>query len=228
MLGYGYSDKPQNADYSTHYQAQLTFSLLEQRRIRRIHIMAYSYGVSVAQQMLCIQSQRNLKIASISFLNGGLFTGSNHPHLAQRLMLGRLGKLMVKLFNKRTLAKNLRAIFGPDTQPSEELISQYWSLIAINSGKSLLPKLIQYLKERQTYDKYWENGLKEATCPIQLLVGAYDSISGKEVAQEFIEKISTNNVHLLENIGHYPQLESPEAVLTQYFDFVQKYKLMSS
>ncbi|TDF38539.1 alpha/beta hydrolase [Alteromonadaceae bacterium M269] len=223
MLGYGYSDKPENGNYTTHHQAEMIYELLKQRDIQELNIMAYSYGVSVVQEMLSMQLEHKVSFESLCFLNGGLFRESNHPKLSQRLMLSRYGKFVVKLFNKSTLARNLKAIFGPDTQPSNELINEYWTLLNTHQGKRILPKLIQYLKERQIHGERWEETLRQAICPMQLIVGAQDSISGIEVANQFRKTVSQDNIHILDNIGHYPQLEAPDDVLAFYLPFVQKY-----
>lgn len=222
MLGYGFSDKPRNQVYSTKLQVELIDQVLQRMSISSIHVMSYSYGVSVVQEMLAHRQAETFSadIASLCFMNGGLFPSSNHPNLSQKLMLGRLGWLFVYLMNKRSLEKNLRSIFGPNTQPGKALIEQYWGLINFNNGRSTLPKLIQYLNERQSHMHRWEVALKQADCPTQLIIGDQDSISGTEVADEFCAKISQDNVEILKNIGHYPQLEAPKDVFDLYTTFV--------
>jgi len=219
MLGYGFSDKPIQGDYSTKAQANRIKNVLKQLGVNACHIMTYSYGSSVAQEILHQDELFEVKIESLCLMNGGLFPSSNRPKLAQTLLLGPLGFLVNLFFNKRILTKNLRSIFGSNTQPNPLLITQYWELINFNNGKRILPTLIQYLKEREIFAKQWEQALTEFKKPIQLIIGDQDSISGIDVAIEFQEKISKNNIHILKGIGHYPQLESPKAVLTLFNKF---------
>ncbi len=221
MLGYGFSDKPKDIEYSTSMQVELINQVLKQKSITSVHLISYSYGVSVVQEMLVFQQSGRFEahIESLCFMNGGLFPQSNHPNLSQKLMLGCLGGLFVNLMNKGSLKRNLSSIFGPRTQPSQKLIDQYWELINFNGGRKLIPKLIQYLHERKKYMHQWEAALKSSICPIQLIIGDQDAISGLEVAEEFKAKIGSNNVHILEGIGHYPQLECPQIVCELYFDF---------
>ncbi|MFY0642432.1 MAG: alpha/beta hydrolase [Bermanella sp.] len=219
MLGYGFSDKPLQGDYSTKAQANRIKNVLKQLGVNACHIMTYSYGSSVAQEILHQDELFEVQVKSLCLMNGGLFPNSNRPKLAQTLLLGRLGFLVNLFFSKRVLDQNLRSIFGPDTQPTPLLITQYWELININDGKRILPTLIQYLKERQVFSQKWQQALIDFKKPIQLIIGDHDSISGIDLAIEFQEKISKNNIHILKNIGHYPQLESPKLVLKLFNEF---------
>jgi len=222
MLGYGFSDKPTELEYSTALQVELIHEVLSKKSINSMHVMSYSYGVSVVQEMLSLQQQGvfSTKIESLCFMNGGLFPDSNHPKLSQKLLLGPLGFIFVQLMNKRSLEKNMSAIFGPRTQPSKKLINQYWDLINVNQGRGCLPRLIQYLHERKFHMHRWEASLRNEERPIQLIIGDQDAISGLEVANEFRQKISEKNVHVLEQIGHYPQIEAPAKVEALYREFI--------
>ena len=222
MLGYGFSDKPKDIQYTTVLQAQLLQQVLRDNEIKEAHIMTFSYGVSVAQEMLRQQQvgESDLVIKSLCFMNGGLFPSSNHPNLSQRLLLGKFGWLFKYLLNKRSLRKNLTAVFSESSPPSEQLINDYWELVNHNNGRSLLPNLIQYLHERSAYMNDWEKALLNANCPIQLIFGDSDEISGVEVVKEFNSKIDSDHVHILNGVGHYPQLEMPEKVLNLYIEFL--------
>lgn len=222
MLGYGFSEKPDDVDYSTPLQAQLLQQVIQAKGINAAHIMAFSYGVSVAQELLW-QAQRGdsrFAIKSLCFLNGGLFPESNHPRLSQKLLLSRWGWLFRHRLSKRSLEKNLSAIFGEQTQPGAELIDQYWALLNRNNGRRILPKLIQYLGERKTLAYNWERSLIEAPQPIQLIFGEDDDLSGLAVVEEFRSKVGSPYIDTLEGIGHYPQLESPQKVIDRYFAFI--------
>ena len=52
MLGFGFSDKPRDYDYSLVDQATLHETLLAELGISSVHILAHDYGDSVAQELL--------------------------------------------------------------------------------------------------------------------------------------------------------------------------------
>jgi len=145
MLGYGLSDKPTDGNYQTRAQVNRLVTLLSEWKIEACHLMAFSYGSSVAQEFLFQQQkkQHQIQVKSLCLLNGGLFPDSNRPKLAQKLLMSPIGKWINLFFTETTLAKNLKAIFGPNTQPNEETLTTFWQFLTYNQGKRVLPKLIQ-------------------------------------------------------------------------------------
>ena len=65
------------------------------------------------------------------------------------------------------------------------------------------------------------NALREARCPIGLINGSVDPVSGEHMVQRFEELVGDGHfIRRLEAIGHYPQIEAPEGVLTGYREFL--------
>lgn len=84
-------------------------------------------------------------------------------------------------------------------------------------------RLIHYITDRRRYHSRWEGALtRNRQVPIALINGPFDPVSGRHLAEHYIQQITAENVTILnENIGHYPQWEDPEAVLTSYYAFVK-------
>jgi pimeloyl-ACP methyl ester carboxylesterase len=55
--------------------------------------------------------------------------------------------------------------------------------------------------------------------PLILIDGCVDQISGAHMAQRFRELVPDASVIELDDIGHYPQIEAPDAVATAYLAF---------
>ena len=152
-------------------------------------------------------------IKSIALLNGCLFPEAHRPVLSQKLLMSFIGSIIVNFFSKRTLTKNFNAVFGPDTPPSAEEIDQFWHLITHNNGRKVIPKIIHYIQERRNHRERWVRALQEAKLPLILINGLSDPISGAHLTMRFQELVPKAKVHVLENIGHYPQIEDPNSVL---------------
>jgi pimeloyl-ACP methyl ester carboxylesterase len=75
------------------------------------------------------------------------------------------------------------------------------------------------MKQRRLSRKRWVGALIDTTVPRQLICGAMDPISGAHLADRYRELVPNPDVTLLPDIGHYPQLEAPAAVLEAYFRF---------
>ena len=54
-----------------------------------------------------------------------------------------------------------------------------------------------------------------------MIDGALDPISGAHMVARYRELIANPDTVLLEDIGHYPQTEAPQAVLQHYLTFRQ-------
>ena len=223
MLGFGLSDKPKNANYLLSEQADLFETVLDGLNIDSYHILAHDYGDTVAQELLARQvydSDINKKhIASVCFLNGGLFPETHKPILVQKLLLSPLGFLISKLITKQKFATNLQKIFGPNTQPTSETIDTLWQLLSYNNGLRVMHKLINYIPQRKQYRERWVGAIIDSLIPIKLIAGAKDPISGQHMIDHYRKLIPNANITTMPMLGHYPQIEDAAAITKAYLAF---------
>jgi pimeloyl-ACP methyl ester carboxylesterase len=140
-------------------------------------------------------------------------------------MLTPLGPLLGRLYNKRSFERSFRPIFGAGTQPSQEEIDAYWSLIAYGGGTRIAHRLLQYIPERRANRDRWVGAMKGTSTPLRLIDGAADPVSGRPMAERYREVIPDPDVVVLNEIGHYPQMEAPEAVVREYLAFAEGHGL---
>lgn len=221
MLGFGFSAKPVKHTYSINEQADIFETALFEAKVRKYHILAHDYGVSVAQELLARQGIQKKPALSVCFLNGGLYPEFHKPLLIQKLMLGPLGPLLARLSSRGRLKSSFDAIFG-ERKPSAAEIEQFWELISYNNGKVVIPKLLRYMVERRLYRERWVNAMEQTKIPVQMINGPLDPISGRHLAEAFALRNPKARVDSLEGIGHYPQVEAPQKVAALYLDFLRK------
>ena len=222
MLGFGDSAKPRGHAYSLLEQADLQQALLAHLGVNgAVHVLAHDYGDSVAQELLARHEEGRFALASCVFLNGGLFPETHHPVLVQKLLLSPVGALIGRLFSRDKLAANLARIFGPQTQPAEADVDAFWSLIQSHDGPAVMHRLIRYMPERREQRERWVRAMQRTRVPLRVIDGAADPISGAHMVERYRELIPNADCVLLETIGHYPQVEAPEAVLAHYLAFRQ-------
>lgn len=221
LIGFGFSDKPRDYDYSLTDQASLCEHFLRGEGIGSYHVLAHDYGDSVAQELLARQADaaHAPRLASVVFLNGGLFPETHRPVLLQKLLLSPLGPLVARLTSRARLAANMRAIFGAATPPDDELIDGFWRLVEHGDGLRIMHKLIRYMVERRQQRERWVGAMRQTTIPLALVDGAADPISGAHIARRYRQLVPAADITLLEGIGHYPQVEAPSAVLDAYEAF---------
>jgi pimeloyl-ACP methyl ester carboxylesterase len=224
LLGFGFSAKPANHDYSILDQANLCEALLVRLGVTEYHILAHDYGDTVAQELLARAHDGSTvaALSSVCFLNGGLFPETHRARLVQHLLLSPLGGVVAKQFDSARFDRNMQQIFGQSTPPTRAELDAMWSMIIENDGLRVFPKLIGYMSERKRYRARWVGATTKArndNIPLRLIDGADDPVSGRHMAQRYAELVPAADVMLLNGIGHYPQLEAPQEVLRGFLGF---------
>lgn len=228
MLGFGFSDKPRDHDYSILEQADLHEALAATLGVGRAHLLAHDYGDSVAQELLARFEERRaagrpgLEIRSCCLLNGGLFPEVHRARFIQKLLASPLGPLLSRLASEGTFRRSFPAIFGPETQPGSDELHDFWRLVSHGDGQRIGHRLIRYMDERRRHRERWVGALQRARVPLRLVNGPLDPVSGAHMAERYRELVPDPDVVLLPGIGHYPQVEDPEGVLRAFFEFVDR------
>lgn len=224
MLGFGFSAKPDQRNYTIHKQADLFDALVKKLELSEYHVLAHDYGVSVAQELLARQldGSGQGKWLSCSFLNGGLFPETHQALLIQKIMLSPLGKLVNKLTGIKQFSASFSKVFGANTKPSDEQLSEFWELINFADGRHVFHNLITYINDRREHRTRWLDALRNSPVPLSLINGSVDPVSGSHLVDRYKElECRLDHLAQLEDIGHYPQVEAPARVSTAYLEFLK-------
>lgn len=226
MLGFGFSDKPDNITYSTFQQADIQIALLKKLGVKEAHILAHDYGDNIAQEFLSRTIEQKeyfpLKIKSVTLLNGGLFPETHHPTAIQTLLKSPIGGIVSSFTNLTLFEKNFTKVFGANTQPSKQDIIDQWYLICQQNGHQINHKLCYASNDCIANRTRWVNALAKTNIPVLFINGQFDPVSGKETTIKYIELVPNSKVVKLDSVGHYPQTESPKELVIQFNSFVQK------
>ncbi len=223
MLGFGFSDKPNQRNYTIHAQADITEALIRAKSLTEFHVLAHDYGDTVTQELLARQLENTGAGTWLSccLLNGGLFPETHRALLTQKLLLSPLGSFINRLSGFKQFRTNFSKVFGPNTQPSEDELQSFWQLINENDGKHIFHNLITYMNDRREYRERWVEGLQNAQVPMALINGSVDPVSGKHLVERYKElNCRLDFLAEMEDIGHYPQVEDPRGVLAHYLSFL--------
>jgi pimeloyl-ACP methyl ester carboxylesterase len=214
LIGFGFSAKPRAFPYSTAAQADLCEAFLAREGVMSYRLLAHDYGLTVTQELLARQgAESSPRIVSACLLNGGLFPETHRPLLLQRLLASPAGPLLARLTTYRTFSASLRRIWGRHP-PQETELAALWQLVTCGEGLRVMPALIGYMAERRRFRARWVGAVQQATAPLRLVCGLDDPVSGAHMVARYRELIPRPDVVELPGVGHYAQLEAPEAVLT--------------
>jgi pimeloyl-ACP methyl ester carboxylesterase len=220
MIGFGFSAKPRHFGYSILAQADLFGAFLARESVTRYRLLAHDYGVTVTQELLARQDEDASapRIAGVCLLNGGLFPETHRALPMQRLLASPLGPLLARLTSDRTFAATMHRIWGTHPPDAADLRAM-WRLVTHDRGLLVMPELIGYMAERRRRRERWVGALTSARAPLRLIDGLEDPISGAHMVARYRELVREPDVVELAGVGHYPQLEAPEAVLSAVIDF---------
>lgn len=225
MPGMGFSDKPANHNYSFAEMANMYSALLSHLNVVDVDILSHDLGNSVVQELIArdLEKKNHFAINSIAFLNGGLFTDVYKPRLIQILLSKSpkpLGRLLSNLMTRRMVSKATAEVFGRYTKPSQELLDEFWEILNYKNGKSLAYLLGRMVFEKDIHQRRWITSMQQTTIPMCFINGPSDPNSGMHMAKRYKELLPDGIVFLLsKDIGHWPQIEAPEEVITSFFRF---------
>jgi len=215
FLGFGDSDKPADHDYSLIEQADLVLALWQKHGVTRTDLVVHDYGVSIAEEILARHAEGGLgvEIASVTFLNGGIYPDLHRPQPSQVMLLDpEQGPKMADFITAETFAMALRATYAPGHQPSDAELADAWETVARRDGHRIGHRLIQYIRDRERYAARWVHALETTTVPRHFLWGMLDPVSGAHMAARVAERLPEVDLVRLDDVAHWPQLEAPEVI----------------
>ena len=225
MLGFGLSDKPNNRFYTIQGQADIIEALIETKQLTSFHVLAHDYGDTVAQELLARQVEGTGAGDWLSgcFLNGGLFPETHHALFTQKLLLSPIGGLVNRLSNYTKFVRSFTSVFGANSQPTEHALETFWALININQGRHVFHNLITYIDDRIEHRERWVAALQTSTVPLALINGSVDPVSGAHMVARYQElACRLDYLVQLPNVGHYPQVEAPEDLVSHYQEYLKR------
>lgn len=212
FLGFGASAKPHGHDYRLVEQADLVEATWRAHGVEETALVAHDYGVSVAQELLARRRDGRLPVTlpAVTFLNGGLFPHLHRPIRIQKLMAGPLGPVLARLTSERRFTAALREVMAID--PSEAELHEHWRAFSRDHGNRNVHRLLGYIAERRVHEERWVGALVADDLPKRFVWGPEDPVSGAHVLPTIRERMPEAEVHVLEGVGHYPQLEATDRV----------------
>ncbi len=216
FLGFGDSDKPAEHEYSILEQADLTEAVWRRHGVRRTALVAHDYGVSVAQELLARlgEGRLDVEVPVVVFLNGGLYPELHRAQPTQLMLLDpERGPELGKLVTEETFARALATTFSPAHQLSPDDFHQHWLAISRRDGHRIGHRLIQYIPDRRRHRERWVGALETTAVPRHFVWGELDPVSGAHMADGIAARLPAADLVRLADVGHWPQLEAPEAVI---------------
>lgn len=212
FLGFGASAKPSGSAYRLVEQADLVEAVWRAHGVDETALVAHDYGVSVAQELLARRRDGTLsvRLTGVTFLNGGLFPHLHRPIRIQKLMAGPLGPVLARLSSEGRFTAALREVMTVD--PGDAELHEHWRAFSHDGGNRNVHRLLGYIAERRVHEARWVGALVADDLPKRFVWGPDDPVSGAHVLPTIRQHLPDADLHVLDGVGHYPQLEATARV----------------
>lgn len=213
FLGFGLSDKPRPHRYSLLEQADIVQQAVAETTAGPVVVLAHDMGTSVTTELMArdIHGRLPFELQGVVLTNGSVILARASLRPSQKILRSRLGPLAGRLVNRRGFARGFAKLFTPDHPLSKEEARAQWALLSHNDGHRIAHLLISYLDERERYAQRWHSAVCNWSNPLGFLWALKDPVATTNVLDGLRELRPSAPVIELPTLGHYPQLEDPDA-----------------
>lgn len=219
MVGFGESDRPGEHVYSVSEQADAVEAAWRDRGVAQTDLVAHDLGASVAQELLwrATRDALQVRIGAVVLANGGIYPDLHRPLPFQTALADpEHGAAISAAITREALAPSFAVTFGPAHQPGEDELDALWQTISRHDGQRNLHLLIRYMEERRQREADWVGALESGVACVGFAWGMLDPISGAHIAERIVERFPDAPRRLLDDVGHWPPIEAPQAVVDVY------------
>ena len=216
LLGYGYSAKPRNGEYTIAGQARLLIGLLDALGIPRAIFIGSSYGGAVAATCALDYPGRVEKLIMVGAVN------NNRPleFMLMRLFGSRVfGDVVSPLLigSRRLLRHRMKGVYDRHAWVLDErrIDARHLPLRAASTQRAIIKTVRRWNAERISRDAHL------ITQPTLLLWGENDREIPLADGERLHAEIPGSRLIVFLNCGHLPHEEYPEAFTNVVNDFVK-------
>jgi pimeloyl-ACP methyl ester carboxylesterase len=214
-LGFGLSAKP-DRPYRLVDQADLAVALTAELGIDRLGLLTHDIGDTVGGELLARQLEGawDVEVTDRVLTNGTVFMDLVHLSDGQRVLEALPDeRLAPGVLGRDGVLAGLVATFGPSAHVAGEELEAQWQLISSGGGERLLPRLARYIEERRRHESRFTPPIVSHPSSLTVVWGTDDPIAVPAMAQRLAAARPDARVVLLDRVGHYPMVESPDRFL---------------
>ncbi|MCV7176345.1 alpha/beta fold hydrolase [Mycolicibacterium sphagni] len=177
---------------------------------RPLHVVGNSLGGAIAQQLLVEQPDR---VASLSLINSAGF-GSEVTLLLRMLTMPVLGPMSIRKPNRMSAVLFERAIHADKSVATKERIDHAFTVGSQPGAGAVMREAAIELGSPRGVRPEWRRelaaGVARTPRPTLIIWGSQDRILPAHHIEEAMRVYPHAEVHLLNGVGHMPQIECPK------------------
>ena len=219
LKGFGESDKPLDDRYSIFDQAKLVDDFITRRKLRDVTLVGHSFGGGVALAVALNQMDEGKHQIEKLVLIDSVAYRQPLPFFFQVLRMPIIGELGMSLVPPEVqLTRALSIAYYKDEKVTADTVNHYASALHSEGGRhalfhtinSLDPDAAEQISQRYPMLK----------TPALLLWCDHDKIVPLKFGKRLATDLPNAKIHVIEDCGHIPHEEQPEATLRAIQSFV--------
>lgn len=216
LIGYGLSDKPDNAVYSIDFFVQQIYAFMQAKGISQTHLIGNSMGGGLALSLALAQPH---SVRSLILLNA-----LGYPlDMPLYLSLGRhVSQIWVPFLGPTVIRHCLKQIVFQADKVTDEQVEAYSLPYRFPGGVAASLLTLQKFDNQRLVEM--GHHYASLTYPTLIIWGDHDTLIPLSHYDKFIQDFPHAQKLLITNCGHIPQEEEPDQVLAAILQFLQKTK----
>ena len=220
LKGCGNSPKPPDSAYSPQDHADLIYKFILDHDLRNLTLVGNSFGGALCLLLsIMLLEKEPGRLHSLILIDPGAYK-QYIPGYVKLIGVPVIGALAVYLTPARCMAKSvLKLAYYDPKKITAEQIAAYAAPLAspggkhalLETGKQIIPPHIDQLVARY----------KDINVPTLIIWGRHDKIVSPAAGKLLVQAIPNSTLQRIDQCGHVPQEEKPEATVPLVLDFLQ-------
>lgn len=214
FLGFGLSEKPRSHRYSIFEHANVVQEVIAKVGDERpVDVLAHDMGTSVATELMArdLADELPFRLRRVVLSNAGIIIERASLRPIQRLLLSPLGPIAARLANRPMFIREFARLFSAGHPLERGEAEAQWALIAHEHGHRIAHLLCAYVRERAVFAELWHGAIQRWSGSLGFAWGLRDPVATPHVLDGLRELRPAAPVIELPDLGHYPQIEDPDA-----------------
>ena len=214
FLGFGLSEKPRDHTYTLAWQADAAEEIVRRAAAERVFVVGHDMGTSVATELMArdLRGELGFAMSGALLFNGSMLLHLARPTVGQRLLRSPLGPLFARLSGRRSFRLQFGQLFSEAHPLSPHEAEDQWALLTHEGGQRIAPRTIAYMDERERFTERWHGAVRDWPGALSFAWGLRDPVAIAAVLEGLRELRPGAPTTELPELGHYPQIEQPEAI----------------
>jgi pimeloyl-ACP methyl ester carboxylesterase len=219
-IGCGFSDKPQDYDYTLENHIQNTYKLIRFLDLKKIILIVHDWGGAIGFGLVTRYPELFDKIV---ILNTAAFTSQHIPHRINLLRQGKLGEWLTRKLNLFAWP----ATFMTTTKPLSKSIKEGYLLPYDSwSNRVAVARFVQDIPLEETHVSYKtlleiEEKLTSLNHPKLILWGGKDFCFDQHFFEKWVRLFPDADAHWFANAGHYVLEDALDETSLKIWDFIK-------